>query len=74
MISSLAYSPIFGIPAVAYGGLTTLILLLITAYIGHSIMSGQGKFSIKIHMGLAITTIIFAALHAFFVLSRYLNY
>jgi len=74
MIKDLAYLPIFGVPAVAYGGLATLILLLLTAYVGHSIFSGKTKYSIKAHYWLARITILFAVIHAFFASSAFLKF
>lgn len=70
-LSSIANYPIFGIPLVVYGGLLTILLVIITAIVGGLVMKGKLKFSL--HKFLAIITIIFALIHGFFAFaSRFL--
>jgi len=61
VFSEIAYYPILGIPLIIYGGITTLILLIITAIYGMFVLKGKGKM--KYHKILAITTIIIASVH-----------
>lgn len=65
MLSQLALTPILGYPAIMYGGITTFILFLLTAFIGYRIFKGKCKFKnpIKAHQIVAVTTIILGLLH-----------
>ncbi|MFA5022469.1 MAG: hypothetical protein WC508_05325 [Patescibacteria group bacterium] len=71
MLKQIALTMIFGKPLIVYGGLTTLLLLLITATIGLMIMKGK-KVPIAIHVWLARLTIVIAVLHAILGLSLFL--
>jgi cytochrome b561 len=43
MLSQIALMPILGYPAVMYGGLLTLLLIIVQTVIGHRIMTGKCK-------------------------------
>jgi hypothetical protein len=74
MIHNLALTIILGMPAVAYGGLITLILMLSTAAIAILNHKGVQTIPLKWHPRLALVTIIFALIHAIFGLSIFLNF
>ncbi|MFC2154041.1 hypothetical protein ACFLRC_00980 [Candidatus Altiarchaeota archaeon] len=63
MLSQIAYYEIFGLPLIVYGGIVTIISLLITASI--PILNKKGKTSIPIqwHTRMAIITIVLALIH-----------
>jgi len=74
MISSIAYSPILGKPLIMYGGILTVLLLLLTA--ATAIMNRRGINLIPFawHPRLAIITITLGAIHALFGLSIYFGF
>ena len=74
MIHTLALTMFLGLPAVAYGGLLTLLLILFTATIGALNYKGIQVIPFKWHPRLALITIIFALVHGFFGLSIFLNF
>jgi hypothetical protein len=63
MIATIALTPIFGKPTIMYGGLITLILLVITAVYAWGGVRGYWRFSLKWHASLAGLTIVFALFH-----------
>jgi len=74
MIHTIAYTLVFGKPVIMYGGIFTLILLLFTATVGALNLHGIHVIPFKWHPVLAVTTIIFALLHAMLGLSAYFNF
>jgi len=66
MLSQLALTPIFGKPAIMYGGLLTLVVLITVAVIGYRIFKGKCKFKnpIRAHQIAALLLLILAAIHA----------
>lgn len=69
MIHTLALTTYFGIPAVAYGGLLTLSLMLFTATIAFLNSKGIHTIPFKWHPILAIITIVVALIHGLFGMS-----
>ena len=61
MIHTLALTTYFGIPAVAYGGMITLTLMITTAILSHK--------NVKYHQAFAIATICVALFHGLFGMS-----
>ena len=74
MLSQIALTKIAGLPMVAYGGMITLLLIIITGYIGHSLMKGEQKFSLKVHQNLFWVTLIVGILHGIVGLSIFLKF
>ena len=64
MFQEITYLQIFGKPLILYGGVLTLLLLLLTAAV--SIMNKRGITIIpfKWHIRLAAVTLLFALVHA----------
>lgn len=71
MLSSIALMPIFGYPAIMYGGIVTFILFLVVAIIGHRIFKGTCKLHnpIKWHQIIALIALILAVIHGILGLS-----
>lgn len=63
MISQIALTPIFGLPAIMYGGLLTFLCILFTASIGLMNFKGITIIPFKWHPIMAITTITIAIIH-----------
>ncbi len=63
MISQIAYQQIAGIPMVGWGGITTLILMLITAIIAWLNLKGIRFLGIKWHKIFAAISIIAGLAH-----------
>ena len=74
MIHNLALTLIFGKPAVLYGGMITLLMLLLTATVGILNSKGISVIPFKWHPRLAAITIIVAIIHGLLGLSIYLNF
>ncbi len=74
MIAQIAYTQIIGLPIVAWLGILTLILLLITATIGLLNSKGNHAIPFKWHPIMAKTAITIALIHAIFAASLYLGY
>ena len=62
-ISSIAFYPIFGYPLIMYGGITTIVLFITTAYLGRKALTHPGP-TLRHHMVLAYTALAFAVFHA----------
>ncbi|MBU0531113.1 hypothetical protein KJ910_01265 [Patescibacteria group bacterium] len=73
MLSDTAYTLFLGLPLVAWGGIATLISVLITATLG-AIFHKKHSIPFKWHVTAAVVTIILAFGHALFALSVYLDY
>ena len=65
MLANYALMPIFGYPAIMYGGIITFLLLLFVAFVGMRTYQGKCKFKnpVKVHMTAAIIAIILALVH-----------
>jgi hypothetical protein len=74
MISSVAYTSLFGFPLILYGGIVTLICLLITASIGFTTIKGIKWITFKYHRPMAAITITLAIIHGILGLSIYFNF
>jgi hypothetical protein len=74
MIHNIALTTFLGLPAVAYGGMLTFLLLLSTGTVGFLNLKGNHTIPFKWHPRLALTTIIVGLVHAFFGLSIFLNF
>ncbi|MFA6593977.1 MAG: hypothetical protein WCT16_01840 [Candidatus Buchananbacteria bacterium] len=76
MLSAIALMPIFGYPAVMYGGIITLILFLFVAIIGYRISKGKCKLPnpIKWHQTLAFLALVLAVIHGILGLSILLGF
>ena len=74
MIHTLALTMIFGKPAIMYGGILTLLLLLSTATVGVLNFKGIHIIPFKWHPRLAAITIVAAIIHGLLGLSIYFNF
>ena len=74
MISEIAYISLFGMPLIAYLGIATYIMLLVTAGIMIPIARGKLKLPANYHKRSAQITIILATIHGIFGISRYLGF
>lgn len=65
MLANYALTPIFGYPAIMYGGIIIFLLLLFVAFIGMRTYQGKCKFKnpVKVHRAIALLVIILALLH-----------
>jgi len=61
--NTITYFPIFGLPFIAYLGMTTLTLIVITAFIGWLNLKRPGKIHFKWHIRAAAISLILAFLH-----------
>jgi hypothetical protein len=71
-IAQLAYHNILGLPLIAYLGIISILLLITTGVFGF--LTLKGKVSFSWHKGVAITTIVFAFIHAILAMSSYLKF
>ncbi len=74
MISQLAFYPVLGLPAVAWGGMATLISLLTTATLGYLFHTGRARFPFRWHPIAAITTITLGVIHGTIVMLAFLGF
>lgn len=74
MIHNIALTLFLGYPLVMYGGILTLLLLLLTATVGALNFKGIVTVPFKWHPRLAITTITVALIHGFLGLSIVFNF
>lgn len=74
MIQNIALTQILGLPLVAYGGMTTLLLVLFTAIVGFLNYRGITTIPFKWHPVLALLTIIFSLIHGVMGLSIFLGF
>jgi hypothetical protein len=74
MITTLAYTLIFGKPLIMYSGILTFLLLMFTAAIGALRLKGISVVPFKWHPRLAIMTLVVAIIHGLFGLSIYFNF
>jgi hypothetical protein len=76
MLSQIALMPIFGYPAIMYGGLTTLALVLLTAFIGWRTVRGKCKFKnpMKVHQIIALLAILLGLGHGLLGLAMILGF
>lgn len=63
MVASIALYKIFGLPVIAYGGMFTMLLLLIAAILGTMVLKGNTKISVKCHVNLARIALILGIVH-----------
>jgi hypothetical protein len=63
-VSEIAYTQILGVPVVIWGGITTLLMLLLTAAVGFLNAKGIHTIPFKYHKPCAFATIILAFCHA----------
>ena len=63
MIKSIAFYPVFGIPLIMIGGVSTFILFLATAILGYMIYKGKTMISVKWHLRLAALSLLLAFIH-----------
>ena len=76
MLSQIAMMPIFGYPAIMYGGILTFILVLFVAIMGYRINKGICKLKnpIKWHQTLAWLAVIIGLGHGLLGLSILLGF
>jgi len=74
MINSLALTLFLGKPLIMYGGIFALLFILFTATVGALNYKGITVVPFRWHPRLAIITILFALIHAFFGLSIWFNF
>ncbi len=67
VLQSVAYYQIAGLPVVVVLGIISIILLLITAFLGYASIKGIMGVKFKTHMRFAVITIIFAVAHGLLV-------
>jgi hypothetical protein len=63
MFYQIAYYVILGLPVIAWGGILTLVSMLMTATLGYLFYTGKVRFPFYWHPTMAITTITLALLH-----------
>jgi len=63
MLQNITYFLIFGKPLIMYLGIITLLSFLATATIGVLIIKGIGKIPFKLHMTMALISIVLAIIH-----------
>lgn len=63
MFYQIAYYVIFGLPAIAWGGIITLTSMLTTATLGFLYHTGRATFGFRWHWIAALTTITLAIIH-----------
>ncbi len=65
MFNEISYypDPVFGKPLILWGGVCTLLCLIITAAIGHMTVKGIKNFPMEWHTRLAILTLLLAIGH-----------
>ncbi|MFA6410084.1 MAG: hypothetical protein WCW26_00705 [Candidatus Buchananbacteria bacterium] len=73
MIKPIAFYLIFGKPLIMYGGISALLLILITATLGVMILKGK-KIPLSAHVWLARITVLVAIFHAILGLSLSFNF
>jgi hypothetical protein len=71
VLNEITYYPIFGIPLITYGGIATLILLLVTAGMQLSNKKGITKIPFVWHQRLAALTVVSGLFHGIFALLAY---
>lgn len=71
MIKEIGYALIFGKSLVVYLGILTFLSLLVTAYMGFSLMKGRKWASLKKHKTIAFATILLATIHGLLVFLAY---
>lgn len=74
MLSQIALIKIAGLPMVAYGGMFALLMIIITGYVGHTLMKGEQKFSVKTHKNLFWVTLLVGIIHGLVGLSIFLKF
>ena len=74
MIQNIAFTQILGLPVIAYGGMTTLLLVLFTSIVGFLNYRGITTIPFKWHPVLALLTIIFSLVHGIMGLSIFLGF
>jgi hypothetical protein len=71
MLEEISYYPVFGIPLIVYGGILTLVSLLITAAIMVLNKRGITKISIKWHHWMATVTVVLGLIHGLLAILAY---
>ena len=71
MLVDIAYFSIFGRPLVMYGGIASLLFLLLTALAPKLSWKGGRLMSYQTHVRLAYVTVALVLLHGLFGLSLY---
>lgn len=74
MVRDIAFTMVFGLPLIMYGGLATLFFLLFTAFVGYMNFHGKTLIPFKWHPRLAAVTITLAILHGLMGLSVLLRF
>lgn len=64
MFLQISYYNILGLPLIAWLGIITYLVIIISAIIGHLFLKGKMKSGLKVHLVLSAIAIIFATLHA----------
>lgn len=63
MFNQIAFQIYFGLPLVAWGGLATLVSLLIAATMGYLLHSGRANFPLVWHVRAAIISLMMGVFH-----------
>jgi len=75
MLAQITYFPIMGLPLIAWGGLTTFVLLILAAYIGWQNSKGVVKppfLTLRMHKIISTLGLIFALGHGLLGLLTYI--
>jgi len=70
-LRQIALYPIFGKPAMMFGGLFVFLLMLVAATVGYLVLHGKTKMTVNAHLILVRIVIVLAFFHAILGLSLF---
>lgn len=62
-VQNFAFIMFAGLPLLAWGGILTLLLLIVTAILGYMSLKGVGGVKLQTHKAFAVITIIVGLIH-----------
>jgi len=74
MIAQIAFSPLLGIPMIAWGGMITLLCFIFTAYIGKMNTKGNMTIPPKWHFRMAYISLVLGLFHGLIGMLAFLGY
>jgi len=74
MIAQLAFSPLLGIPMIAWGGMITFLCFLFTAYIGKMNTKGNMTIPPKWHFRMTYISLVLGLFHGLIGMLAFLGY
>jgi uncharacterized membrane protein len=74
MFTNITFYRILGLPLLAWGGIITLILLILTAIVGYLTVKNIKPLPLKFHTKLAMITIILAILHGLLAILAFMKF